>query len=118
MRRLMLCAALACMSLTGGCMAEALEAPAPLAGMVLDDQAVAYAFETADAVTSLVDARIAQGKLVPGTPKAKTVAGYLRTLKAAVNAASAAQRAGSASSYREAFSNAKIALAAIRAAVR
>jgi hypothetical protein len=90
--------------------------PAPLAGTVIDDQAVNFALESFDASLTLVDAAIDAGKIKPGTPEAKTIAAKIRQVDHLLAVASAAQKAGQATSYAEAFREARSALAELKAA--
>lgn len=93
------------------------QAPAPLASTVIDDHALIVALQGADTIATAVDALVAAHVLVPGTPRALAVKSGLQRLKSFLEAASAAQRAGSTTSYQSALSNASQALSDIAAAV-
>ena len=73
------------------------------------------AFRSFDAALTIVDAARDTGLLVPGTPLALTIQRRGREVQAALNAVSAAQRIQSATSYREALTRARAALAAFSA---
>jgi hypothetical protein len=90
------------------------ESPAPLQKTVIDDRAVRYAFLTLDTLATLADQAIDAKLIVPGSPKAKEVARGLTLAKQWVNAASAAQKAGSVTSYNEAFQHATEAIALVK----
>src|SRR5690349_6347596 len=84
--------------------------PAPLLGTTADEKALSYAWESYDFVLTSVDLARDAGKIVPGTAKAKTVQGFLITIRDALNAASAARKAGNVTSYQQAFDEAQVAL--------
>lgn len=117
MRRILL---IACASLAlAGCETMGgLASPAPLASTALDDQVVAFGFESLDTVRALVDKRIDEGRLVPGSAPALTVASHLRTAADAMRAFSAAQRAGSTTDATAALAEATRALALIKTLLR
>jgi hypothetical protein len=92
--------------------------PAPLGHTALDEKGINIALKSADALASAVDLLVATKALTPGTPKALTVKAGLLALKNGLVAASAAQRAGNATSYEEALRNAETALAAVKSALR
>lgn len=84
----------ACQTTSPGTGVEVSTGVAPLSQTDADNKAILYALESADTIASLVDLARDSGKLVKGTPKAQTVAGYLRQLASALRAASAAQKLG------------------------
>lgn len=92
--------------------------PAPGAATTLDDKALIVALQSADAIATSVDALVAAKVLVPGTPRALTVQSALKRLRSFLATASAAQRAGSATSYADALRNAATAARDISSAVR
>lgn len=121
MRKLLLAPLLALGLLTSGCagfMADPTAAPAPLEQTVVDERALVLALETFDTALTSVDILIEAGYIKPGSPKALTIAGHIDRAKAALQAASAAQRAGSTASYLEAIGQARTAIAAVKAALR
>jgi uncharacterized protein YaiL (DUF2058 family) len=121
MRKLLLAPALAlCLSgcgLMGMLPSPGSAPPAPLSATVIDDQAVNFAFETFDAALTLVDQLIAAGKIKTGTPEAKALAVKIRQINHFLAVADAAQKAGQAATYAEAFRNARTALTEFRAAI-
>lgn len=86
--------------------------PAPLAATTIDEKALTVAYTAYDGVLSLVGQRVYEGKL-KGAQAAK-VRAALGTAWTALNAASAAQKAGSATSYAAALANANTAIAETR----
>jgi hypothetical protein len=97
---------------TGG-----LQSPAPLTKTAIDDHGIRYAFLTLDTLASLADSGIKAGWLVPGSAKALAVANGLDTVRHALNAASAAQKAGSLTEYSAAFDNAQRAMVEVQKAL-
>lgn len=87
-----------------------MQSPAPLAKTVIDDRGIRYAFLTLDALASLADAGIQAKWIVPGSAKANAIADGLDKIRHFLNAASAAQRAGSVASYQAAFDQAQAAM--------
>lgn len=94
-----------------------LTSPAPLNATVIDDRAVRYAFLTLDTLATLADAAMDAKLIVPGTARANAVADGLVKAKAAVNAASLAQKAGSLTDYNKAFEAATAAIAEVKRAL-
>lgn len=92
--------------------------PATLERTVIDDRAIKFAFEAFDTVLFGVDFAVAAKKVTPGTPKALAVRRYIQETQHYLNAASSAQRAGSASNYADAFANATKSLAQLRASIK
>jgi hypothetical protein len=92
--------------------------PAPLAHTSLDEKGINLALKSADAIATAVDLLVAAKAIVPGTPRALTVKRGLLALRGGLVAASAAQRAGNATSYDEAIRNAEAALAAVQSALK
>lgn len=112
-------AALAALSLgLAACVSPGTADP-PLAGTSVDEQAITLAFETADAVRVMVgELREARHPCcVPGTAAAQTMASRLDTLARALQAASAAQRAGNSREALTALSQAQALVKGIRAAI-
>lgn len=119
MKRLIVAAVLALSSLgLSACalLEDPTSAPAPLEQTVVDERALVLALETFDTTLTSVDILIESGYIVPGSPRAIEIAGHIDRAKNALEAASAAQRAGSTRSYLEAIENARAAIAAVKAA--
>lgn len=85
-------------------------APAPLQKTVIDEKGLLAAWSAFDVALTAVDGLVAAKVIVSGSDKAKTIAGYLATAQTALNAATAAQKAGSASSYIAALTEAEKAM--------
>lgn len=88
--------------------------PAPLNQTVLDEKAIITALSAYDVVLTAVDALVAAKVLVPGSPKALQVRQALVTARDALKTASAAQRAGSATTYAEAIAQATVAFNGVK----
>jgi predicted small lipoprotein YifL len=93
-------------------------APAPLNATTIDDKALIVALQSADTIATSIDALVAAKVIVPGTPRALAVQSALKRLKSFLQAASAAQRAGSATSYARALGSAATAAKDIQSAIR
>lgn len=91
--------------------------PVTLAATTIDEKAIRAAFVTFDHALDLIDAAVAGGVIHRGTPTALTIRRVVVTTQAALNAASAAQRAGNATSYTAALHDAESALASLRIAL-
>lgn len=110
--------ALACTSLSACKTADyTTQSPAPLSNTVIDDRAVRYAFQALDAAASLADAALDAKLIIPGSAKALAIADGLDKTRHWLNAASAAQKAGSVTSYNTAFANATAAMAEVNKAL-
>lgn len=92
-------------------------APAPLQATVIDERALITAYATFDTALTAIDALVVAGVIVPGTLRAMKVQQLIRTAQAALNAARAAQRAGSATDYLTAMDGARDAMVQITAAL-
>ena len=95
-------------------------APAPLQQTVIDEKGLITAFSAFDVLLTSIDGLVASNVIVAGSPTALKIKGYLTTAKAALNAAAAAQKAGSTTDYvaaldsaREAFTLTSVALKGI-----
>lgn len=88
--------------------------PAPLNSTVIDEKGLIIALSAYEAVLTAVDGLVAAKVLVPGTDKALSVQRNLILARDALQAASAAQRAGSSATYAEALANAGVAFRAIQ----
>lgn len=117
MRKLMLALAALALSACAGFGSLPVAPPTPLAHTAIDEQAINIALKTADLVATLVDLAVASKGLTPGSPKALTVKTGLIALRDGLKAASAAQRAGNATTYREALKQASAAVDAVKSAL-
>lgn len=90
----------------------------PLGNTSIDDGLIRFAFESYDAFRQSINALIAAGKIVPGTPRAQTIAKGMAEAQKWLPIASAAQQAGNATSYRDALAKASAAVALARAALK
>ncbi len=120
MRRILLAALAPLALLTSGCAGflDTVNAPAPLEQTVIDEKAIVLALSTFDTVLTAVDALKASGHITPGSPKALTLARHIDTARLALEAASAAQRAGSTSSYFTAIEQARVAIGLVKEALK
>lgn len=91
--------------------------PATLSRTTIDDKAIRLAFKTFDHALDVVDAFVASGAIVRNSPTALTIRRAILATQSALNAASAAQRAGSATTYSEALRQAQAALASLETAL-
>lgn len=105
------------LSACNGVLLDPNSAPAPLEQTAIDERGLVLALTTFDTVLDSVDILIDNEVIVPGTPRALQIADAIDTAKAALSAASAAQRAGSTRSYGEAISEARAAIETIRALI-
>jgi hypothetical protein len=93
------------------------ESPAPLQRTIIDDKAIVFAYQSYDMVLDLTDIALDAKLITPGSPQALKLKSYLQQTRYWLNAASAAQKAGSVTSYNSAFANARNALAQARLAL-
>lgn len=84
-------------------------APAPLAYTLIDEKAVLMTLDAADSLATTVDHLIQARVIVPGSPTALNIKGALVILRRVLPAASAAQRAGNATTYKAAMADAALA---------
>lgn len=111
MKRLLITAALA----LSACAPTAVTtAPAPLNQTVIDEKALLVAINGAEAIRAAVDVLVAAKVIVPGTPRALAVRDALVKARNGLNAAAAAQKAGSTASYFTAIEQANQAITQIR----
>lgn len=103
-----------CAPLLAGLTGLPAQLPVPLAHTAIDEQALNIGYEAYDAVLTAVDALVASGRLVRGSPKALQVRGYLVTIRDALNAATAAAHAGNATDYGTAVREATSAFTSVR----
>lgn len=116
MRKILIALALGCsVPMTTGC--ETLRT-APLANTAVDEKALIVALQTFDTVLTAVDRLVEAKVIVPGSPRAVQIADAIAKAKTAYQAASAAQRAGSATSYLAALNDAQRAVAEINLLVK
>jgi hypothetical protein len=93
-------------------------APAPLAATSIDEDVVSVGFEAFDMALYAVDALVAAGKIVKGSPRALDIKSKIAFGKNALNAARAAQKAGNTTSYSEALAEAGEALRLVKTALK
>ncbi|HBK92550.1 MAG TPA: hypothetical protein DDZ68_12860 [Parvularcula sp.] len=98
-----------------GTLAPPATSPAPLSRTAIDEQSVIVAMRSYDLVLTLVELGVDTGAL-HGARAVKVKAALVR-VSHAIDAARAAQRAGSADSYTEAIAAATTALVDARAAL-
>lgn len=122
MRRFLLAPVLALGLILSGCAGlgsfDPGRAPAPLEQTAVDEKALVLALETFDTVLTSVDILLEAGYIVPGSPRALEIAGNIDRARNALGAASAAQRAGSTSSYLEALEEARAAISLVKSALK
>jgi hypothetical protein len=121
MLRLRLLAAFGLLLLCPACLGTPMAGaarPAPLNATAIDDQAINFGYEAFDAVLTLIDAGIASGQIVPGSPRALKIRDHLATTKRWLNSAKLAQEAGSQTDYLFAFMHARGAIAEARKAIK
>lgn len=122
MRRFLFAPVLALGLILSGCAGlgtfDPRQAPAPLEQTTVDEKALVLALETFDTVLTSVDILLEAGYIVPGSPRALEIAGNIDRARNALGAASAAQRAGSTSSYLEALEEARAAIALVKSALK
>lgn len=93
-------------------------APAPLQKTVIDEKGLLAAWSAFDVALTAVDGLVAVKIIVPGSPKALAIKGYLSAAQDGLNAATAAQKAGSTSDYLAALTEAQKALKLASAALK
>lgn len=103
------------LSACSGFLEDVSSAPAPLEQTVIDERGLVLALETFDTTLTSVDILIETGYITPGSEKALQIADYIDSAKAWLQVASRAQRAGSTASYAEAITNARSAIAGVKA---
>lgn len=97
--------------------ADALEVapPATITGnTTIPERGVRVAFLSFDTALTAVNLALDLKEITPGSPAALRIRGAVLEVQRWLNAASAAQRASNAASYREALEQAKRALAGVR----
>jgi hypothetical protein len=90
----------------------------PLGNTAIDDQLIRGAWLSYDFALDWVESKVKAGELVKGTPKALAVKAKVDAALMYLEMASAAQRAGNATSYMQALADVTAALAAARTAGR
>lgn len=95
-----------------------LSPPAPLSHTTIDEKGLIVALQTFDTVLTAVDRLIAAGVIKPGSPRAVQIADAIHDAKIAFQAASAAQRAGNATGYLSALTNAQTAIGKINTLIK
>jgi len=91
--------------------------PATLSRTTIDEKVVRGLYKSFDFALSLIDGARAGGMIVRGTPTALAIRDGILATKAALMAASAAQRASNATTYTAALRDAERALAALQLAL-
>lgn len=91
--------------------------PAPLEQTQIDERGIILAWQAFDALLYTIDALRDTGVLIPGTPRADTIAHHIIAARNWLNVATEAQRLGQQETYVGAAEQAQAALLAIRAAL-
>lgn len=94
------------------------ESANPIANTQVDENLIRLSFRTLDLAASAVDLLVTFKIVVPGTPRALTIATGLDTARNWLNAASSAQRLGNSRTALEAYTKAGAAIAAVQAAIK
>lgn len=110
--------ALALLVSVAGCSTIPAQPPAPLNRTVIDEKGLLFAFQTFDTAVTAVEELIKAGVIVPGSPRALALANWIDKGSLALQAASAAQRAGSATDYLTAIGDARVAVSNIAQLVK
>jgi len=110
--------ALALSACTAGLPPPATTPPAPFEETAIDEKALITTFSAYDVALTAVDGLVASGRIVPGSPFALKVKGYLVRALSGLNAAKAARDAGSSGNYLAALDSAQEALTLASAALR
>ncbi len=110
--------ALSALGLSACASFDPFHAPAPLEQSVLDEKALVLALETFDTVLTSVDILTDAGYIQPGSTRARQIADAIDRAKGWMQAASAAQRAGSTASYLEALEQARRAIASVKSSLQ
>lgn len=120
MRKILLPLAVASSLFVSGCDTIGLTpvSPAPLQQTTTDEKALIYAYESYDAILTLVDKAIDANIIVPGSPRALAIRNHLITVRNALAAASAARKAGSATDFQVAFAQATEAMRLAKLAIK
>ena len=92
--------------------------PAPLQKTVIDKQSLKTVWRGFDLALTASDALMVLRPAFAGSPSGKAVAKHFRTAQNALNAATAAQKAGSVSDYKTAMLEASAALSLAQAALK
>lgn len=115
-KRLMLCLC-AALALSACSMGGVTSAPAPLTHTVIDEQALTLASQTVDVLALSATALVKNHVIRAGSPTALKLADGLDRARNAVMAAASARKAGNATSYAEALTQARAAIAQVRSAL-
>lgn len=91
--------------------------PAPLSRTTIDDRALETAWKTFDVALDAINILTDRGILVPGTPRARSIAVAIRRVNTALASAERFAAAGSASDYATALREALAGVAEIRTAL-
>lgn len=88
--------------------------PATLSRTTIDERYVHFAFKAFERALTFIDVMKSSGDLPRNSQRARSVQAGGRIVQRSLNAASAAQRAGNASTYTSALREAKAALTALQ----
>lgn len=110
MKKILIALALAS---TTACATNPLASPAPLAQSAVDEKTLVIALQSFDTALTAIDRLVAAKIIVPGSHNAMELAAAIDRAKLALQAAMAAQKAGSSASYLAAFQNAQQAISDI-----
>jgi hypothetical protein len=91
--------------------------PATLTRTTIDDAAIRTAFRSFEKTLTIIEAFMDSGLLSPGSPTALRLRAAVLSTQSALNAASAAQRAGSSTSYKAGLEQARIAITNVQLAL-
>ena len=91
--------------------------PAPLAKTTIDDRALETAWKTFDVALDAINLLTDKGVIVPGTPRARSIAAAIRKVNSALAAAERFAAAGSATDYATALREAVAGVNEIRTAL-
>jgi hypothetical protein len=91
--------------------------PAPLSRTTIDDRALETAWKTFDVALDAINLLTDRGIIVPGTPRARSIATAIRRVNTALASAERFAAAGSATDYATALREAMAGVAEIRTAL-
>jgi uncharacterized protein YceK len=100
-----------------GALAGVGSAPAPLARTTIDDRALETAWKTFDVALDAINLLTDRGIIVPGTPRARSIATAIRKVNRSLAAAERFAAAGSATEYGSALNEALAGVSEIRTAL-
>lgn len=118
MKKLLLCLSVLALGACTPTLSDLATAPAPLERTSIDEQGLIVAVDTFETLLTVVDQLVAANIIVPGSPRALSLQGHLRTAQAGLNAAAAAQKAVSTTDYLTALAQVRAALVQARIALK